>query len=163
MQYGQVRRWMEGERPKGYEIDPAEYLRRLPDLAPRLPEGARRYAVDGDHFDFLGTRCVKDLRLEGLREVSPRSLVLSFAPNRWKHDAGLRIRYRGVTAHSFEPLWESGGYGTLLLDELLPTPSGFSHELAMTGGTFRVEAADLEATWLDLEDGLHQVVHEGPR
>ncbi|MFC6929013.1 hypothetical protein ACFQHO_00690 [Actinomadura yumaensis] len=43
--------------------DPTPYLDLLPDLAIALPVGARAFATNVDHYDFVGKRCVKDLQL----------------------------------------------------------------------------------------------------
>lgn len=54
-------RYVSVERTRdGVVLDPETYLRRLPSFAGSLPEGARRFATDPGHYDFLGPRCVKD-------------------------------------------------------------------------------------------------------
>ena len=37
--------------------------------------------------------------------------------------------------------------GQVLLDELRPSPEGFVHEIALTGGSLLLVARDLEAAW----------------
>ena len=46
----------------GY-LSPLDYLAALPELAPKLPPGARAFATDPQHYDFSSRRCVKDLTL----------------------------------------------------------------------------------------------------
>jgi hypothetical protein len=141
-------------------LDPEPYLRALPTLLSRLPEGARTFASDGDHYDFTSTRCVKDLKIGsiGLREVghAQLGLIVDFEANRFKHDARLVIRYDDVTRFDVQVasldegrIWpESRRLGDLQLDEILPTPSGCSHEVRMTGGVMVVECRDLRAKWV---------------
>ncbi|MEU2924423.1 hypothetical protein ABZ636_05055 [Streptomyces sp. NPDC007251] len=83
----------------GFHLDPRAYLAELPRLCAELPPGARAFATDPGHYDIAGaTRCVKDLELAGVHLATDKSggLVLDFAPNKFKHDSGLRIRYSGV-------------------------------------------------------------------
>ncbi len=140
-------------------LDPEPYLRELPGLA--LPVGARAFAADPDHYDFTGSRCVKDLRVGQLavREAGFAKLAaeLTFLPNQFKHFSGLVIRYDGVTNIDLDAnrpgpstrVWPvSPRLGDLQLDEILPTDGGCSHEVAFTGGTLLIECADLEAEWL---------------
>ncbi|MET8745694.1 hypothetical protein [Streptomyces sp. NPDC004728] len=152
----------------GFHLAPQEYLRVLPELLPDLPAGAAEFASDPDHYDFGSSRCVKDLTLDRVDLVDDHgrgSLELSLAPNEWKHEGGLSIRYSGVRdfwvksddgAGGFE-LGRGGGFveradggprlGDLQLDELLPHPHGFSHEIAFTEGVLFVVGADLVARW----------------
>ncbi|MEW2156362.1 hypothetical protein AB0950_13850 [Streptomyces sp. NPDC007189] len=83
----------------GFHLGPRAYLAELPRLCAELPPGARTFATDPGHYDIAGaTRCVKDLELAGVHLATDKSggLVLDFAPNKFKHDSGLRIRYSGV-------------------------------------------------------------------
>ncbi len=147
MQYVKVARHFEGGRWKGYELDVDHYLERLPTISLELPNGARQFATDPEHYDFAGKRCVKDLALSSTLDVEDGTLHLYFRPNEWKHQTGLRVVYHGVATCDFEPSGDSDGYGTVMLDELLPTERGVAHEFFMTGGILRVDAEDLEATW----------------
>lgn len=157
----------------GFHLDPREYLRVLPGIVPELPAGAAEFASDPGHYDFGSPRCVKDLTL---RQVEVRddlgrvSIDVSLAPNEWKHESGLRIRYTDV--HAFwmsceesereqvcgfgeatgatafaERVGELPSLGDLQLDEILPSSGGFSHEIAFTEGALRVEGHDLVARW----------------
>ncbi|MFJ4581159.1 hypothetical protein [Streptomyces echinatus] len=137
----------------GFFVDPRAYLAELPRLRTALPPGARSFATDPGHYDIAGAaRCVKDLELAGIHLTTDKSggLVLDFAPNRFKHDAGLRISYSGVTHFSVD-------YGhcidwmradTVLLDEILPgEDGGCVHEIALTDASVTVRCADLRAVW----------------
>ncbi|MCX5109649.1 hypothetical protein OOK13_14090 [Streptomyces sp. NBC_00378] len=152
-------------------MDPQEYLRVLPELLPVLPAGAAEFASDPDHYDFGSSRCVKDLTLDRVDLVDDHvcvSLDLSLGPNEWKHEGGLRIRYSGVRdfwVRTDDDAGGAGGFGLgggggfvecgdevprlgdLQLDELLPHPHGFSHEIAFTEGALLVVGADLVARW----------------
>ncbi|MFF3781786.1 hypothetical protein [Streptomyces sp. NPDC001933] len=155
----------------GFHLDPQEYLRVLPGLLPDLPAGAAEFASDPDHYDFGSSRCVKDLTLDRVDLVDDHgrvSLELSLGPNEWKHEGGLRIRYSGVRDFRVKTDDDAGGaggsglgggggfvecgdgvprLGDLQLDELLPHPHGFSHEIAFTEGALLVVGADLVARW----------------
>jgi hypothetical protein len=141
----------------GFSVDPVAYLAELPRLSADLPPGARSFATDPGHYDIAGaTRCVKDLELAGVHLATDKSggLVLDFAPNRFKHDSGLRISYSGVTHFSVD-------YGrsidwmradTVLLDEILPDEDGgCRHEIALTDAAITVRCADLRAVWGDAD------------
>ncbi|WP_330242093.1 hypothetical protein [Streptomyces sp. NBC_00525] len=157
----------------GFHLDPRAYLSALPDIVRDLPAGAAEFVSDPDHYDFSGARCVKDLTLqrvdvhEGPGSVS---VELSLAPNEWKHESGLRIRYSDVQSFSVKAeqagLAEVSGFGgvadaaafaqrvdelpslgDLQLDEVLPHPHGMSHEIAFTEGVLRVVSGDLVARW----------------
>ncbi|MET9362870.1 hypothetical protein ABZX93_18395 [Streptomyces sp. NPDC006632] len=138
----------------GFYLDPMAYLEELPKLRDKLPPGAWAFASDPAHYDMGhgNTRCVKDLELSGVQVATDKSggLVLEFSPNRWKHDAGLRLKYLGVThfaidyAHSID--WMD--VETVLLDEILPVDeNGFAHEIALTDASITVRAVDLQAEW----------------
>ncbi|GAA2423944.1 hypothetical protein [Streptomyces macrosporus] len=148
-----VARWEESHR--GFWTDPREYLRRLAEFRDRLPEGARRFATDPAHYDFPGERCVKDLRLSeiGMSAMDVGALRLVFSPNPWKHVSGLVVEYTGVRrvdiVEDEHPWDEDEGYGTVLLDEILPVEGGCSHEFALSGSSVRIECADLDARWLE--------------
>ncbi|MET9362868.1 hypothetical protein ABZX93_18380 [Streptomyces sp. NPDC006632] len=85
--------WEDG----GFSIDPRPYIDELPRLQAELPPGAWAFASDPGHYDMGhgNQRCVKNLQLAGVRVATDKSggLVLEFAPNPWKHDAGLRLSY----------------------------------------------------------------------
>lgn len=144
---------------KGYSLDPTPYLDELPVVQDKLPEGARSFALDPNHYDFSGPLCIKDLKVT---EVSLRdqndtvSLEIAFAPNRFKHDAGLVLSYVDVVEFAVQVtadprtknVWpETRRLGDAQLDELLPHEKGFSHEIAMTGGSLWIVAADLRSKW----------------
>jgi hypothetical protein len=131
--------------------DPSAYLAELPRLHESLPPGAAAYASEPGHYDFSSTRCVKDLKFDGMTLGDNDGLVLEvrFAPNPWKHDEHLTIRYNRVTdvriqADSGKPNWQLAG---LRLDEVLPHEAGCSHEMAFVEGSMTVVAADLVAVW----------------
>lgn len=131
-------------------IDPNPYLERLPEIAEALPAGARAFATDPDHYDFMGKRCVKDLELARVEGPSGGDLVLCFRHNCWKHEEDLIIRYRGVTAFTVEAAEgeEPADLGPLILDEVLPHEGGCTHEFAFIAGTLCIACCDLEATWV---------------
>lgn len=149
----------------GYFLDPRAYVDHLPTIRNLLPPGASSFATDPSHFDFSSVRCVKDLRFLGISLVDSGgqlSLEIRFAPNRFKHDAGLSIHYSDVTGISIEAppasrpvdVWpETRRLGDVQLDEILPHDSGCSHEIVMTGGSITVVSADLMAKWDDETDG----------
>jgi hypothetical protein len=134
-------------------IDPQAYLAALPELARDLPPGARAFALDDGHYDFYGTRCVKDLVVAGVRVADDGALgaVVELDPNEWKHDAGLVVRYLGLHRLTVEagqaPPAGPTRLGSVVIDEIVPDAHGCRHEIACTGGTVVVVAADLEASW----------------
>ncbi|WP_327683500.1 hypothetical protein [Kitasatospora sp. NBC_00458] len=139
-------------------ISPAAYLERLPALAGALPEGARAFALDADHYDFPGRRCVKDLVLDPARSGEPGGggsgvVELRFRHNCRKHEEDLVIRYTGVAAFEVETPTgpDRAGLGTVILDEILPHPVGCTHEIAFRPGTLTVTCRDLTATWTEAE------------
>ncbi|MET9955621.1 hypothetical protein ABZ135_29300 [Streptomyces sp. NPDC006339] len=135
----------------GFRLDASAYLAELPRLAPELPPGARAFVMDPGHYRVGAHRCVKDLELAGIRPATDKSgtLLLHFAPNPWKHEEGIRIRYTGVTrfsvdyGHSID--WMDAD--TVLFDEVLPDPAGCVHEIALTDATVTVHCEDLDAVW----------------
>jgi hypothetical protein len=140
-------------------LDPDDYLRELPALEQYLPAGAWAFATDADHYDFASARCVKDLKIDhmAMRDSHGElTLEIHFAPNKFKHTAGLVVQYSGVASFATdvtpppknERVWpESRRLGDLQLDEILPHERGCSHEIKMTGGSIFVICADLNATW----------------
>lgn len=151
---------VEGGLP-GYLLDPQRYLSELSQFQAALSEGARRFALDEDHYDFHGLRCVKDLKLDEVR-MTDRSdrvqLEIRFAPNQFKHDQGPVLRYTDVAEFSAsvtagaraEHVWpESRRLGDVQLDEILPHAHGCSHEIQMTGGSMWIVAGDLIHEWVD--------------
>ncbi|MFH8771950.1 hypothetical protein [Streptomyces sp. NPDC017958] len=139
----------------GFRLDADAYLAELPRLRAGLPPGAWSFASDPGHYDIGGaTRCVKDLELAGVRLATDKSggLVLEFAPNKWKHESGLRISYSGVTHFSidYEHSIDWMLVDTVLLDEILPDEDGgCMHEIALTDASITVRCADLQAVWGD--------------
>lgn len=145
----------------GYSLDADEYLRVLADIEADLPEGARRFALDEEHYNFFGIRCVKDLKLSSATlsdAIDQVSLRLEFAANKFKHDQGLTIKYINVVefavdvtaAPKKDNIWpESRRLGDFQLDEILPYENGVSHEIKLTGGVVRIIASDLFAEWRD--------------
>ncbi|MEU5535036.1 hypothetical protein [Streptomyces sp. NPDC020362] len=137
----------------GFFLDPSAYLAELPRLRGVLPPGAWAFASDPPHYDFgLGERCVKDLEPAGVHLATDKSggLVLEFAPNRWKHESGLRISCSGVTHfcidHEHSVDWMP--VDTVLLDEILPDEDGGCvHEIALTDASITVRCQDLSAQW----------------
>lgn len=135
----------------GVLFDAGRYLEALPEMEARLPEGARRFATDPDHYDFYSTRCVKDLALERqVFDVDSETCSIGFAPNAHKHEEGLTVTYVDVRSIEvrMEPLQEFVPWRfNLLLDEILPEDGGVRHEYGLGGGTVVIHAADLEARW----------------
>ncbi|MEU6662242.1 hypothetical protein [Streptomyces sp. NPDC046821] len=137
----------------GVKLDPRAYLAELPRLEALLPPGAWAYVSDIEHYSPPLSRSVKDLELTGIDVATDKSgsLTLSFAPNRWKHDRGLRIRYAGVSHFSIDYDAEADRMrvDTVLLDEVLPRESGGClHEIELTGASIVVHCSDLEAVWV---------------
>lgn len=136
-------------------ISPTEYLARLPVLADALPPGARAFATDPDHYDFSGKRCVKDLDLERVRNISAdgSEIELGFRHNCWKHDEDLVIRYSGVSGCIIRSPGGSDpkNLRTVILDEILPHEHGCVHEIAFRPGTLTVVCRDLTAVWVETD------------
>ncbi|MGC5018731.1 hypothetical protein [Micromonospora sp. DT47] len=148
-------RYVSVERTRGgIAVDPEAYLRRLPSLADSLPEGARRFATDPDHYNFFGKRCVKDLkpiRLTSGDNRGSRWLELHLRHNCWKHEEDLTIRYNGVQSLTIEPAADGLDVAHLrdvMLDEVLPHELGCRHEIVCLSGSLIVTSQDLSATWL---------------
>ncbi|MFI9805445.1 hypothetical protein ACIHEJ_13930 [Streptomyces sp. NPDC052301] len=151
-------RWQE----HGFFLDPRRYLAELPRLRGLLPPGAWAFVSGPGHYDIPGgVRCVKDLELAGIRPATDKSgrLVLEFAPNRFKHDAGLRISYSGVRHFSIDHHHAIDWLrvDTVLLDEILPDDAGDEdgaegagcvHEIALTDASITVRCQDLRAEWV---------------
>lgn len=83
-------------------------------------------------------------------------LELTFAPNEFKHDSGLVVRYTNLinfsvdvsSAQRLTDVWpDTRRLGDVQLDEILPHEKGCSHEIEMTGGTIRAVSGDLVAEW----------------
>src|SRR5206468_11355447 len=115
-----------------------------------LPQGARQFALDNEHYNFFGPRCVKDLRLSRaiISDSNDQlSVQLGFAPSEFKHDQGLVIEYADVIEFDIDVtasprttnIWlHSRRLGDLQLDEILPHERGCSHEIRFTGGVIRI-------------------------
>ncbi len=138
---------------EGMALDPGAYLCRLASFADSLPRGARRFATAPDHYDFVGPRCVKDLRpaqLTSGETAGSRWLELHLRHNCWKHEEDLTIHYSDVQHFSVEPA-EHGrdvaALGSVVLDEVLPDDCGCRHEIVCLSGTLTVTSGDLSATW----------------
>jgi hypothetical protein len=136
----------------GNLINPLVYLDQLSDLAPRLPPGARAFATDPDHYDFVGERCVKDLTIDTFHfgsDDASATLEVLLRHNCWKHEEDLRITYRGLSSLRMDndPEDKWGGQ-IVVLDEILPHALGCSHEIACHTGTLTIVCEDLEARWV---------------
>lgn len=135
----------------GVTLDPQPYLDALAEIAPRLPQGARQFATDPEHYDFYSERCVKDLAFVSEDYlVENETCALVFAPNSFKHESGLRLSYSGV--ESIEVRMEPSPFPnpmrfSVLLDELIPEGGRIVHEFCLRGGSVVVRAADLVAAW----------------
>lgn len=138
------------------EFDARPYLAVLPELAERLPPGARAFATDPEHYDLYSSRrCVKDLKLESTVFTDDMSTVdfelrFRFRPN--QPEPLLTVRYHELVSFTLEVGERPAGIpgvrlGDLALDEILAHQRGCSHELAFHYGTIHVVAADLTATW----------------
>ncbi|MGW3726815.1 hypothetical protein [Streptomyces sp. NPDC000851] len=137
----------------GFSLDPQGYLDVLPQLLEELPPGVTAYVTADGHYDFTSPRCVKDLTMRSLSIVDDGgevSLECDLAPNEWKHDCGMHLRYSDLLSFQLN-VEESDGMlprlGILQLDEALPHPHGFTHEIAFTSGSIVVVATDLRAEW----------------
>ncbi|MEU4670380.1 hypothetical protein AB0F91_20900 [Amycolatopsis sp. NPDC023774] len=90
---------------------------------------------------------MKDLTISAIvaGPEANESLKIRFEPNRWKHESGLTIEYENVTGLSFSTESTRDLLGAVLLDEILPTDTGCSHEIALRHGSVTVECRDLTA------------------
>jgi len=141
-------------QPTGYWLDPEPYLGVLPELAAKLPPGARAFAEAPEHYDFSHVECVKDLWLQSI-EHTDDAATLAFTANKWKHDRDLTLTYSGVVEVTFEgqrQVCTDARFGSLMLDELLPTDTGFTHEFMLTSGIVKITARDLTAEWIAFDD-----------
>ena len=138
------------------EFDARPYLAVLPELAERLPPGARAFATDPEHYDLYSPRrCVKDLKLESTVFTDDLSAVGFELRFRFRPKAPvplLAVRYRDLVSFRLEVGERPEGIpgvrlGDVALDEILPHERGCSHEIAFHYGTIHVVAADLTATW----------------
>lgn len=133
-------------------FDADEYIRRLPGFVNDLPPGARAFATDPQHYDFTGTRCVKDLRLDQIPTSSQENNdhQLRLRHNCWKHDEDLIIRYHGLRRVEAKiDTMDQSTPATVTLDEILPVAGGCSHEIALWTGSITIIATDLTATWVE--------------
>ncbi|MER7795459.1 hypothetical protein [Streptomyces sp. NPDC097640] len=135
----------------GFSIDPTAYQEALPDLLELLPPGARGFASESGHYDFGSLRCVKDLQLSEISTPANKSDVLSiqFAPNQWKHEEGLLIRYFNVTRFELDFKRKADWMHdeAVLMDEVLPRDGRCSHEIELTDSRIYVECEDMTAIW----------------
>lgn len=135
----------------GFSLDPSSYLAELPHMRDALPAGAWAFASDVEHYRMRSSRCVKDLELAGISVPADKCgvLTLEFAPNQWKHESGLRIRYSGVSHFSidYDQSIDWMQTDTVLLDEILPREGGCLHEITLTDASIIVHCQDLEAVW----------------
>ncbi|TKK80904.1 hypothetical protein FDA94_34875 [Herbidospora galbida] len=152
--------------PYGFLVSAEEYLQALPRFKEELPPGAREFASDPAHYDFYGSRCVKDLTLVTVH-LSDDGLHLTFGPNEWKHEGGLEVSYTEVGEFDVRLRrrgTEAAALGSLMLDEILPHSLGCSHEFVFTGGSVRIVSGDLSARWMDAvaEDAASRHLLLGP-
>ncbi|MEC4014769.1 hypothetical protein [Streptomyces sp. H27-D2] len=135
----------------GFRTDARDYLSELPNLRDGLPSNAWEFASDDAHYDYGSERCIKDLELSEITvpENGNGVLALRFSPNKWKHTAGLRIEYTGVSHFSIDYEGEIDWMDayTTLLDEILPHNGGCLHEIALSDASITVHCADLKARW----------------
>ncbi|MQY20701.1 hypothetical protein [Nocardia macrotermitis] len=138
--------------PPGFTVGADEYIEQLPALEKLLPAESWSFASAPEHYNFFGTRCVKDLELETVSNDDQGDILIGLSPNKFKHDYGLTIKYIGVTRFELYLDRRGGtfdGLGSVLIDEILPARPGCSHEITLTVGDLYIECADLQATWLD--------------
>ncbi|WP_156769476.1 hypothetical protein [Nocardia sp. 852002-20019_SCH5090214] len=134
----------------GFHLDASRYLYALGDLQEHLLPGAWLFASDSDHYDFHSLRCVKDLNLQSISQQENADLTLRFGPNTYKHEAGLTLTYRSASSIDFQITDEgyfAGGIGIVMLDEVLPSDLGCTHEIELTNGRLYIESADIHAQW----------------
>lgn len=136
-------------------LNPAAYIAELERLAPLLPDGARRFATDSDHYDFYSEKCVKDLKLESVTYFDDGDEVrveLGLRFNDLGRAPELSVVYRDVAEFRIDVAAGQSNrgrrrLGVLMLDEILPCEQGASHELVFRAGSVWVVCADLEAEW----------------
>ncbi|GAA1539774.1 hypothetical protein [Kribbella lupini] len=90
----------------GTYSDPQPYLAQLPALAASLPDGARAFATDPEHYNYYGRRCTKDLkpqRLTSGEDNGTKWVELYLGHNCCKHEEDLTIRYIGVAGLTIDP------------------------------------------------------------
>ncbi|WP_156055698.1 hypothetical protein [Nocardia sp. NRRL WC-3656] len=134
----------------GFHLDASCYLEVLDDLRDDLPPGAWQFASDSEHYNFHELRCVKDLNLQSISQRENADLTLRFGPNPYKHEAGLTLTYRSTFSINFQVSGDgyfTSGIGIVMLDEVLPSGAGCSHEIALTNGRLYIESADIDAEW----------------
>jgi hypothetical protein len=147
--------WQDDDEFPAYYLDPAPYLKKLPELSDELPAGAREFALDSAHYRFGDPQCVKNLKLVEARfsDGPQPTAVVRLSPNPWMHSQNLIIEYLGVRSFvvEVEPDDEGEehpqGMDRLLLDEILPHRNGCSHEIRFTGGALNISCGDLRARW----------------
>ncbi len=140
-----------------FPYDYRPYEEHLPEFVDQLPEGARQFATDPDHYDFSAARCVKDLLVDRINYFDDYQTVdveigFRFEPRPGPYPPALVIRYTDVRTFSIDVGERQPAgvrLGDLALDEILPHEHGVSHELAFHAGTILVVAKDLSATWDD--------------
>jgi hypothetical protein len=137
------------EDDHGFLLDPTRYLDRLERFKDRLPPGAAALATDPGHYTF-GDRCLKSLVLESA-SLDPRDggtgAQLAFRAFAGSSEPVLVIRYAGVTDFSVKRDPATEGNMEVLLDEILPTESGCTHEIQSTIGSVLISCSDLDAEW----------------
>ena len=104
----------------------------------------------GVRYDFVSDRSVHDLWFRSLTLDDANSAAsLSLGDSNEKRAYGLNLVYSGlvriVVDRQRDPADER--LGQVLLDELRPSPEGFVHEIALTGGSLLVVARNLEEAW----------------
>ncbi|MEV0323629.1 hypothetical protein ACIBKX_13495 [Streptomyces sp. NPDC050658] len=147
---------------RGFLVDALDYVESLPELRPQLPPGAWEYVSEEGHYDYASPTCVKDLELGKIQlpvataantaTANAATASIRFLPNLWKHPAGLRIEYTGVTHFSVEYHHSIDWIAAIavLLDEVRPAGGageGIVHEIEFTDATIVVRCADLVAVW----------------
>jgi hypothetical protein len=135
----------------GFMLDANAYLEQIPGMRQALPPGAWDFVSAEGHYNMGSSTCVKDLELTAI-DVPARKdgvLTLEFAPNQWKHESGLLIRYTEVShlAIEYHRSIDWMNHDTVLLDEILPHDTGCHHEIALTDSTITIHSKDLHATW----------------
>lgn len=90
-----------------FPYDYRPYEEHLPEFVDQLPEGARRFATDPDHYDFSAARCVKDLLVDRINYFDDYQTVdveigFRFEPRPGPHPPALVIRYIDVRTFSID-------------------------------------------------------------